>query len=117
MYPSDFGYTVLSGENNENWTSKIQYDIADIYIQNSWLVIEDAVYYEWTISPSYSTRDVSEFASRVARSVSSYGKIDGYSVNIPTSVSVVRPTFSLKPNVWVVDGNGTKKNPYHLSMS
>ncbi len=64
----------------------------------------DSNYYYWTISPAYSYGggDGNMF-------VDSYGMISYGSVG-----REVKPSIVLKPGIDVIDGDGTKENPYKL---
>ena len=100
MYPSDYGYSVLSSScvRTKNLSS---YNITYCGGQ-SWLLGKG---YEWTLSPYSSSSSV--FV------VNSYG-IVGY--NGASYGYGQRPVLYLDSSVYKIDGDGSMANPYIIGM-
>ena len=112
MYIHDYIYSYFDGLIEESRGNPQNKDIA----KNSWLFFQKDGY---NISPAYewlstrlgvgSTSGIDVRALRVG-----YGG-DLYSHSLPT-VNGVRPVFYLESKAKIVDGDGTQKNPYILSV-
>ena len=101
MYPSDYGYSVLSSScaRTRNLGS---YDTSTC-TGASWLYGEG---YEWTLTPNSSG------SNNVF-----YLYFSGYLRNSNANRgSSVRPVLYLDSSVYVIDGNGTMSNPYIIGM-
>ena len=101
MYPSDYGYSVLSSSCART-TNLGSYDKATCAGQ-SWLYGQG---YEWTITPRSSTSD-SVFV------VYNIGDLRSTSANCGFSA---RPVLYLDSSVYVIDGNGSISDPYIIGM-
>ena len=101
MYPSDYGYSVLSSSCART-TNLSSYNKATCAGQ-SWLYGQG---YEWTITP-YSSNSYNVF------SVVSYGKLNSNNAN---NGRAVRPVLYLDSSVYVIDGNGSISDPYIIEM-
>ena len=101
MYPSDYGYSVLASSCART-TNLESYNNATCAGQ-SWLYGQG---YEWTISPSSSFSNVVFFVDYYGR-LSYYDAIYGYAA---------RPSLYLDSSVYVVDGDGSKSDPYIIGM-
>ena len=101
MYPSDYGYSVLSSSCART-TNLGSYNKATCAGQ-SWLYGQG---YEWTITPSssdsYNVFRV-DFFGNLASSNADYG-------------FAVRPVLYLDSSVYVMDGNGSQSDPYIIGM-
>ena len=100
MYPSDYGYSVLSSSCART-TNLSSYNTC---AGESWLYLGS---YEWTLTPNSSYSYCGAGMSRdggLAYCVYSYA---GYSV---------RPVLYLDSSVYVIDGNGTMSDPYIIGM-
>ena len=101
MYPSDYGYSVLSSSCART-TNLGSYSTAACAGQ-SWLYGQG---YEWTITPKSSD-------SRYVFRVSNDGILYSDNANIG---SAVRPVLYLDSSVYVYDGNGSISDPYIIGM-
>ena len=101
MYPSDYGYSVLSSSCART-TNLGSYDKAKCAGQ-SWLYGQG---YEWTITPE-SSRSTSVFIVYGHGSWGSNAALVGYAV---------RPVLYLDSSVYVIDGTGTQSDPYIIGM-
>ncbi len=111
MYVSDYGYATSGGPNKDrtsclekelyNWNDSEYVDCKT----NDWLW--DSEYYQWTISP-YVSND-SHAANVYDNGYVSPG--DGVDNEYR-----VRPVLYLKSDVKIVSGDGTKTNPYKLTI-
>ena len=101
MYPSDYGYSVLSSSCAR--TTNLGSYHNSTCAGESWLYGSG---YEWTITPRSSTSNSVLFLS-----------ITGYLdyVNARTSNSA-RPVLYLDSSVYVIDGNGSQSDPYIIGM-
>ena len=101
MYPSDYGYSVLSSScartTNLNSYSK------PTCAGESWLYGQG---YEWTLTPSSS-------GSYYVFNLSYHGTLDYYYANLGY---LARPVLYLDSSVYVIDGNGTMSDPYIIGM-
>ena len=111
MYPSDYAYATDLNvcTNAVGWGGT-----TDGYNQNSSCTGNDWLLYglsgsnaEWTITP-FNDRGTNVFH------INAFGYISGQYVG---NNQVVRPVLYLKSNVVINGGNGTKSNPYQLSLS
>ena len=101
MYPSDFGYSVLSSSCAR--TIKLNsYNTANCAGQ-SWLYGKGI---EWTLSP-YSSDSNEVFYLNYNGSVSKSSASNGYAV---------RPVLYLEASVYKIDGDGSLENPYILGV-
>ena len=101
MYPSDYGYSVLSSSCART-TNLGSYNNATCAGQ-SWMYGQG---YEWTITP-YSSSSSYVFAVYNYGSLSSYSALFGYAA---------RPVLYLDSSVYVIDGTGTQSDPYIIGM-
>ena len=101
MYPSDFGYAVLSSSCART-TNLDSYDTAACSGQN-WLYGKG---YEWTITPSSSY-------SSFVHHLYSFGYLD---TNISSQGYGSRPVLYLDASVYKVAGDGTISSPYIVGM-
>ncbi len=101
MYPSDYGYSVLSSSCAR--TTNLSSYSSDACAGKSWLYGKG---YEWTMSP-YSSG--SDYVFRLSNNglLNYIGAHYGY---------VVRPVLYLDASVYKIDGNGTQENPYILGI-
>jgi len=98
MYPSDYGYSVLSSS-CERSTSLVSYSNAACGGQ-SWLTGSAS---EWTIMPSISD-------SKKVWQVNSSGNASAF--NGASVGRLVRPVLYLKSDVKILSGNGSVETPY-----
>ena len=101
MYPSDYGYSVLSG-NCARTTELGDYNSASCAGQ-SWLYGQG---YEWTITPY----------SLVSYNVFNLTNLGDLNVAYAYNGSSVRPVLYLDSSVYVMDGNGSQSDPYIIGM-
>ena len=105
MYPSDYGYSVLSSSCART-TNLSSYD-SSTCVGQSWLSGKGA---EWTITPhSSSNRIVFPLDVKGALSQEHYGRYTGMGEG-------VRPVLYLDASVYKIDGEGTLDNPYIIGM-
>ena len=97
MYPSDYGYSVLSSSCART-TNLGSYSKSTCGGQ-SWLLKNG---YEWTMTPS-SSNSSSVFNVSYLANLNYSGASSGYAV---------RPTAYLKSSVYIVSGDGSEANPY-----
>ena len=110
MYPSDYGYATSGGSttNRETCLNTELYkwngsNVSDCK-NNDWLY--DSENYLWTITPRSSN-------SNLVFNVDSYGSVNNSSAVNRFAVS---PALYLSSNVKITGGDGTKENPYTLSL-
>ena len=101
MYPSDYGYSVLSSSCART-TNLGSYDNATCAGQ-SWLYGKS---YEWTLTP-YSSSSYGVFALNYPGQLSNYSASSGYGS---------RPVLYLDASVYKTDGDGSLENPYIVGM-
>ena len=101
MYPSDYGYSVLSSSCAR--TTNLSSYGSSRCAGKSWLYGQG---YEWTLTPSSSSR-VSVFRLTSSGGLTPYNAYSVYSA---------RPVLYLDSLVYVIDGNGTMSNPYIIGM-
>ena len=102
MYPSDYGYAAGS-----NCLSTIVYNYQNSCKNNDYLSIGVD---EWFQTSFFRSQyNILHLTSNGAISGSNYfvNKTDSYEV---------RPTLYLNENVNIIDGDGSKTNPYQLSL-
>lgn len=104
MYPSDYGYSTSSTDNNCSLDLNSWNNYADCY-NNSW--IYNSSYEQWTITPR-SDNSALVVVIRVP------GNIDGNDANYASDG--VRPVLYLKANVKVESGSGSNTNPFNISL-
>ncbi len=97
MYPSDYGYSVLSS--NCSRTTQLSYYNNSSCVGQSWIYGQGR---EWTITPF-----ISKWSGNYAVFV--YSKVNSTFLAKPLTV---RPSLYLKSSVYVVDGDGSITNPY-----
>jgi len=106
MYPSDYGYSVLASDGSTT-CSRTGVNLSSYNTAacggKAWMLQNG---YEWTITPN------SSYAYNVWYVYSNGGVIYfsayyGYAV---------RPVLYLSSSVYIVQGSGTKSNPYVLGM-
>ena len=100
MYVSDYGYA----SSPENWTTTLYNYNSSTNTSNNWLYMGLT---EWTIS---RFSDYDNFAFIVADT----GRIGSSTLEF---YGAVRPTFYLKSNVILTDGDGSSSNPYRVALS
>ena len=100
MYPSDYGYSVLSSSCART-TNLSSYNTSTC-AGESWLYGEG---YEWTLTPNSVISEVFYLLSN--GNLSKIHANDG---------SLVRPVLYLDSSVYVIDGNGTISDPYIIGM-
>ena len=109
MYPSDYGYATGGGSNmNRNICLTYNLNQWGLYQEcsnNSWLYNNS--YGQWTLTP-YSTPSNYVFVA------ASTGFIGWSVTNNPTFA--VLPVTYLKSFIKIIDGAGTKEQPYKLSL-
>ena len=104
MYPSDYGYSVLSSSCAR--TTKLKYyDSSDTCADQSWLYGKGD---EWTISPSSSKSSYVFLLSFRGHGIDS--------TNFPSDGYGVRPVLYLDASVYKIDGEGTLDKPYIIGM-
>lgn len=114
MYPSDYGYATSGG--SENSRSKCinqnlyywnydpeEVDHSDCY-ENDWLF---SSYYDWTLTPSSSSSRTDWVFYNGAGAVGIDDACFAYGIH---------PSVYLKSDVMIIDGNGTKENPWLLGF-
>ena len=110
LYPSDYGYATSGGSTTDrntclnkavyNWQSDDDY--SDCY-NNDWLYNSSK---QWAITPHGG------LSSNVF-----YLHMSGYLYSIDAFYNFeIRPVVYLKSNIKIIGGNGTKNNPYTLSV-
>ena len=104
MYPSDYGYSVLSSSCSRT-TTLGSYSSASCGGQ-SWLYGKG---YEWTLSPNSSDFDH-------GYSIDRGGSVrEGYSFSVDAGYAH-RPVLYLDTFVYKIDGDGSLSNPYIIGM-
>ena len=101
MYPSDYGYSVLSSSCART-TNLGSYNNATCAGQ-SWMYGQG---YEWTITP-YSSFSLGVFNVYVNGYLNFTSANYGYAA---------RPVLYLDSSVYVIDGTGTQSDPYIIGM-
>ena len=101
MYPSDYGYSVLSSSCARTKTMDYYYDTA--CAGNSWIYGQGL---EWTISMMTST------SYRIFH-IMERGQVSVTDANISVTF---RPVLYLDSSVYVIDGDGSLENPYIIGM-
>ena len=101
MYPSDYGYSVLSSSCARTTNLK-SYDTATCAGQ-SWLYGKG---YEWTLTPNSSSSNI----------VFTLNYSIGVGSNYAYSGFAVRPVLYLDASVYKIDGDGSLENPYIVGM-
>ena len=101
MYPSDYGYSVLSSSCAR--TTNLDSYNKSTCAGESWLYGEG---YEWALTP-YSSDSHNVFHLDFKGNLSNNSAHYGYSA---------RPVLYLDSSVYVIDGNGTMANPYIIGM-
>ena len=101
MYPSDYGYSVLSSSCART-TNLSSYNKATCAGQ-SWLYGQGT---EWTITPS-SSNSSNVFYLHLNGRLTNISAYNGYSA---------RPVLYLDSSVYVIDGNGSISDPYIIGM-
>lgn len=105
MYVSDYGYAASP----DNWNTNLNDFDNDTNINNNWLYICAT---ELFITPRTGLSNLGNFS--VYCDEHENGETWGY---VQTwSSGVARPTFYLNENVVMTSGEGTKENPYHISL-
>ncbi len=107
MYPSDYAYSLGS-----NFINESVYTNANKYIENAWLYNANG---EFTISPEATWYMTSR--SALAWFISVEGCINVSYVYYEDDGSYLKPTFYLKERVLYKSGDGTKENPYRISIN
>ena len=102
MYPSDYGYAVLSSSCAR--TTNLGSYNTTACAGNNWLKADS---YQWTITPG-SSYSYSVFNVSYNGYLNSNGAYNG---------SGVRPSIYLKSNIAVMDGVGTISDPYQISLT
>ena len=105
MYPSDYGYSVLSSSCAR--TTNLGSYNNEVCTNQSWLFSQGD---EWTITPLSAS-------SNTIFQVSHFGYLSGNKYgNYPRSGVSTRPVLYLNSNVYVIDGNGSQSDPYIIGM-
>ena len=102
MYPSDYGYSVLSSSCART-TNLGSYSSASCAGQ-SWLYGQGD---EWTISPISSNGNLVFYVNDGGGRLNISVAYNGYDA---------RPVLYLNSNVYVIDGNGSISDPYIIGM-
>ena len=102
MYPSDYGYSVLSSScsrnvNLDNYNTKK-------CAGESWIMKNG---YEWTMTPLSSDMYFAFY-------ITNYATI--LNINSTGNFFIVRPTVYLKSSVYIISGDGSQNNPYVLGI-
>ncbi len=110
VYLSDYGYATGGGttKNRENCLAKELYnwndpDYKDCYT-NNWLSVDGA---QWTMNSSGLGSSYITFVVSAAPRASTWHA---------SSIDIVKPVIYLKQSISIVSGNGSKTNPYILSI-
>lgn len=114
MYISDWGYSI----NKKHW-ERFMPENQNILKEDSWLLLHgeklEGRYFEWTIVPtkdrSHGTIDIGDIFL-----LENNGNINYTNANRAENVGT-RPTFYLKSKVLYESGNGTKANPFRISIN
>ena len=111
MYPSDYGYATSGGSTTDrasclakelfNWSSSSYSDCKN----NDWLYKSGTT--QWTLTPTSAY-------SNYVFSVSNYGSVHYSLANYPSIA--VSPALYLTSNVKITGGDGSKTNPFTLSL-
>ena len=101
MYPSDYGYSVLSSSCAR--TTNLSSYSKSACAGESWLYGQG---YEWTLTPYSSSSNSVFYLYRNGSLLSIFANL-GYSA---------RPVLYLDSSVYVIDGNGTMSDPYIIGM-
>ncbi len=99
MYPSDYGYSIGSSYKSKSIVSNKSF-----YVSNAWLFTVS----EWTISPEYNNSTVNAWRTMPDGRIT-YGTVTTYNSNI-------RPCFYLKEETYYKNGNGSRNNPYKVTL-
>ena len=100
MYVSDYGYATSP----ENW--KIELSDYNSARNTNWMHMG---LQEWCITPThYPSLNSAIALAQEGRVYTSY-----YGVSFPMSI---RPVFYLKSNIALISGDGSKANPFRLSL-
>ena len=104
MYVSDYGYAGLNCENRKLYGVNNDTDIISVCNSTNWLY--DFQNQEWLLNQWGSSQFI---------------LFQKYDVGLihnahTTNKFAVRPTLYLKPNVQIMDGDGTSSNPYVLAL-
>jgi len=105
MYPSDYGYSVLSSSCSRTGVKLSEYNTAACG-GKAWMLQNGS---EWTITPN------SSYAYYVWY-VNSNGIVAISSISGAYNDNAVRPVLYLSSDVYIVQGSGTKSDPYVLGM-
>lgn len=101
IYLSDYGYATdlsICKETMDNYANNSD------CINNNWLF--DSNNNQWTITPT-------SFENNTVIGINSVGNFSIIDINNSSSI---RPTLYLNSNIIITGGDGTKENPYTLSM-
>ena len=99
MYPSDYGYAASP----ENWTTELIYYDNSTNTNNNWMYMG---LFEWTITPDSSDSFDVFFLHN-----------DGFLHDIDADHGyAARPVFYLESNIALISGDGSKENPFRLSL-
>ena len=107
MYPSDYGYATDGGSavNRGNCLANVLYNwnnASDCY-NNNWLYMDA---WQWTLTPNFST-------SGTVFYITNSGNINrGHTDN----TNNIFPVLYLKSSIKITAGEGSKENPYQLSL-
>ena len=109
MYPSDYGYATSGGSttNRASCLAKELYDwnsVSDCY-NNDWLY--DSSNHQWTLTPT------SDYSAYVFSLGSTVPQLRGVANSTNTAVS---PVLYLSSNVKISGGDGSRDNPFTLSL-
>ncbi len=102
MYPSDYAYSIENSYYNVAMSGKN-------YVSNAWLYKLEEKYHEWVMTPTASSYNMWLYPTGDVYS--------GYPYSSQSGIFGVRPTFYLKTDVQYQSGDGSRENPYRLSIS
>ena len=108
MYPSDYGYA--TGESSSSRNNCLNYALT------SWNNYEECYTYDWLYVANNWQWTISPTADSVVSASSFYIGNTGYITGYATYAGVVKPTVYLKINTTIMKGEGTRENPYELSL-
>ena len=109
LYPSDYGFSI------KNISDTLINSNIDFNIENSWLYRSEGY---WTITPEAGYFHPTYGAAVcVIKKGSISTNCAYYSSYTLLDLNKVLPTFYLKSNVFYKSGDGTKENPYRISIN
>ena len=103
MYPSDYGYA-SSGCRGGEYT--LWYYEEAVCSETNWLFKNE---YNWILSPRLNLNHFVHY-------ISFQGDVSKYGNDTANIAYGIRPALYLKTNIKITSGDGTKDNPYNLSL-